>query len=45
MGEKMKNIKNLDHQSENKDILNNKKKNFSLLNCKKDEFKDWFDPL
>jgi hypothetical protein len=41
MGEKeMKNIKHLKNHSKKDD-----KKFFSLLTCKKDEFKDWFDPL
>lgn len=31
--------------SKNNKVFNNKNKSFSLLNCKKDEFKDWFDPL
>jgi hypothetical protein len=40
MGEKeMKNIKDLKNHSKDD------KKIFSLLTCKKDEFKDWFDPL
>jgi hypothetical protein len=40
LGEKeMKNIKDLKNHSKDD------KKNFSLLTCKKDEFKDWFDPL
>lgn len=35
----MKNIKDLKNNSKDN------KKIFSLLTCKKDEFKDWFDPL
>ena len=35
--------------NEIKDLKNHSKKNkdktFCLLTCKKDEFKDWFDPL
>ena len=41
----MKDVKDLDNQSKKKEILHNKEKTFSLLTCKKDEFKDWFDPL
>jgi len=36
----MNEIKNLKNHSKN-----NKDKPFSLLTCKKNEFKDWFDPL
>ena len=40
----MEGVKNLKNHSK-KENLFNKKKTFSLLTCKKDEFKDWFDPL
>jgi hypothetical protein len=46
MGElEMEDIKNLKNHSKKEKLFNNKKKTFSLLTCKKDEFKDWFDPL
>ncbi len=41
----MEDMKNLKIHSKNNKVLNNKEKPFSLLTCKKDEFKDWFDPL
>ncbi len=41
----MEDIKNLKNHSKKEKLFNNKKKTFSLLTCKKDEFKDWFDPL
>ena len=41
----MKSIKNLKLQSEGKKDLQDRNKSFSLLTCKKDEFKEWFDPL
>jgi hypothetical protein len=46
MGElKMKNCKE-NHKDDIKDTnINQQKKPFSLFTCKKEEFKDWFDPL
>jgi hypothetical protein len=41
----MKELKNVNSNSRDNKLYKNKNKSFSLLNCKKDEFKDWFDPL
>lgn len=41
----MKDIENVDHNYNSKKKIQKTNKNFSLLTCKKDEFKDWFDPL
>lgn len=41
----MKELKNVKSNSKNNKIYDKKNKSFYLLNCKKDEFKDWFDPL
>jgi hypothetical protein len=42
---KIKELKNLKSNTGNNKFYENKNKSFSLLTCKKDEFKDWFDPL
>jgi hypothetical protein len=41
----MKELKNLKSDSKKSKIFENKKKSFNIFNCKKTEFKDWFDPL